>query len=114
MRKNITQGIIRVIKEGNKELLNMAKTHNTHIIFFKVKGGGCNGFNYSLKPFNGQIEKGDELVNFPDFSLIVCKHSIFHLMGTEIDYQKDLMGSRFVFNNPKANAQCGCGTSFSI
>jgi len=33
--------------------------------------GVFNGFNYSLKPFNGQIEKGDELVNFPDFTNIV-------------------------------------------
>jgi iron-sulfur cluster assembly accessory protein len=114
MKQRIIEGIITVTKEGSKELLNMAKTHNTDKIFFKVKGGGCNGFNYSLKPFNGKIEKGDELVNFPEFGIIVCKHSVFHLLGTEIDYQRDLMGSRFVFNNPKARAQCGCGTSFSI
>jgi iron-sulfur cluster assembly accessory protein len=106
--------IITATIDGNKQLYKMAKNHNTAKIFFKVKGGGCNGFNYSLKPHKGEVDSKDEIIEFENFNLIVCNHSLFHLLGTEIDYKTDLMGSRFVFNNPRAKAKCGCGTSFSI
>jgi iron-sulfur cluster assembly accessory protein len=35
-------------------------------------------------------------------------------MGIEIDYDSEIFGSTFKFNNPQAKSQCGCGTSFSI
>ena len=35
------------------------------------------------------------------------------LIGTTIDWNEDIMGQGFVFNNPMAQASCGCGTSFS-
>ena len=31
-----------------------------------------------------------------------------------IDWQDDVMGSRFVFNNPNSDSTCGCGNTFSI
>ena len=36
------------------------------------------------------------------------------LNGTEVDYQKTLMGQGFVFKNPNAKGACGCGTSFNV
>ena len=36
-----------------------------------------------------------------------------HILGTEIDWKEDIMGQGFVFDNPMAQAKCGCGTSFS-
>ena len=30
------------------------------------------------------------------------------------DWDEDIMGRRFIFDNPMAQASCGCGTSFSI
>ena len=35
------------------------------------------------------------------------------LLGTEIDWDDDIMGQRFVFKNPNSSFQCGCGKSFS-
>ena len=37
-----------------------------------------------------------------------------HLIGTEIDWNQDIMGESFKFDNPNASMKCGCGTSFSI
>ena len=31
-----------------------------------------------------------------------------------IDYSDELIGARFVIDNPNATSSCGCGTSFSI
>ena len=31
-----------------------------------------------------------------------------------MDYKEDDMGAEFVFKNPKAKGQCGCGESFNV
>jgi Fe-S cluster assembly iron-binding protein IscA len=36
------------------------------------------------------------------------------LIGTEINYKKDLMGSMFEVNNPNAQSACGCGVSVNF
>ena len=36
------------------------------------------------------------------------------LIGSEMDYSKDKLTSRFVFNNPNEKSSCGCGESFNI
>jgi len=40
--------------------------------------------------------------------------SYSYLVGSVIDYQEGLEGSRFVVNNPSATSTCGCGSSFAV
>ena len=35
-------------------------------------------------------------------------------LETKVDWKEDIMGRGFKFENPMANASCGCGSSFSI
>ena len=35
------------------------------------------------------------------------------ILGTEIDWNEDIMGRTFTFNNPLAQSSCGCGSSFN-
>ena len=44
----------------------------------------------------------------------VCSKSLLHVLGTNIDWEKTIMGETFTFNNPNASGTCGCGTSFSV
>ena len=48
-----------------------------------------------------------------DYKIKIENDYILTLIGTEIDYTDDIMGSRFIFNNPNSNFKCGCGKSFS-
>ena len=36
------------------------------------------------------------------------------LIGSVMDYRKDKLASRFVFDNPNEKSTCGCGESFNI
>jgi len=36
------------------------------------------------------------------------------VLGTRIDYKKEVFGSYFTYDNPNAASGCGCGTSFSV
>ena len=45
--------------------------------------------------------------------LIDPKATMF-LLGSVMDYRKDNLSSRFVFENPNEKSTCGCGESFSV
>lgn len=78
-----------------------------------ITGGGCSGFSYGFS-FDENRQEDDTLVENGDVALLVDAMSIQYLMGSEVDYEQELMGSRFVITNPNAVSTCGCGSSFSI
>ena len=83
--------------------------------FFRitVKGGGCSGFEYGFT-FDEDVEEDDTRINKSGVALLIDALSYQYLVGSVIDYQENLQGSRFVVTNPNAAATCGCGNSFSI
>jgi len=78
-----------------------------------VTGGGCSGFQYGFT-FDEDLAEDDTVIEREGVSLVVDAMSFQYLVGSEVDYQEGLEGSRFVINNPNATTTCGCGSSFSI
>lgn len=77
-----------------------------------VEGGGCSGFQYDIK-LDAPAE--DDLVLEKDGQkVLVDSVSLPFLENAVIDYTDDLIGARFVIENPNATSSCGCGTSFSM
>ncbi len=77
-----------------------------------VEGGGCSGFQYDIKL---DTATSDDLVLEGDGqSVVVDPVSLPFLSNAVIDFSEELIGARFVIDNPNATASCGCGTSFSI
>jgi iron-sulfur cluster assembly protein len=37
-----------------------------------------------------------------------------YLVGTEMDFVEEKLGSNFVFRNPNETGRCGCGESFNV
>ncbi|MEL6961069.1 MAG: iron-sulfur cluster assembly accessory protein, partial [Pseudomonadota bacterium] len=40
--------------------------------------------------------------------------SLPFLTDATIDFTEELIGARFVIDNPNASSSCGCGVSFSM
>ena len=77
-----------------------------------VEGGGCSGFQYDIKL---DEPAPDDLVLEKDgVRVLIDPVSLPFLADAEIDFADELIGARFVVNNPNATSSCGCGTSFSI
>lgn len=77
-----------------------------------VAGGGCSGFQYEIR-LDARAE--DDLVLESDGQAVVVDPvSLPFLAGAVIDFADELIGARFVIENPNATSSCGCGTSFSI
>ena len=49
-----------------------------------------------------------------DCRVVIDPISLEFLSGAIIDFKEELIGSKFVIENPNATSSCGCGTSFSI
>ena len=105
--------VINITRTAGKKLLEMSKSHNTKSILFSIEGKGCNGYGYKFTPIYTKSDPLNEIVLFEDINIVVCRSSIFYVLGTTIDYKTDIMGSTFQFDNPNATSKCGCGTSFS-
>jgi iron-sulfur cluster assembly accessory protein len=46
--------------------------------------------------------------------VLIDEVSLPFLANAVVDFTEELIGARFVIENPNATASCGCGTSFSI
>jgi iron-sulfur cluster assembly protein len=74
---------------------------------------GCSGLAYSVdyvteaKPFAEKIET-------PGGTLYVDGGSILYLIGSTMNWVEDDFAAGFVFQNPNAKGECGCGESFTV
>ena len=77
-----------------------------------VNGGGCSGFQYEITLDDAQSD--DLVLEGSGQRVLVDAVSLPFLTNATIDFSDELIGARFVVNNPNATSSCGCGTSFSI
>ena len=78
-----------------------------------VEGGGCSGFQYKFD-FAESPNDDDIIVERDGAAVLIDEISLDFLVGSEIDYTRELIGAAFKIHNPQAVAACGCGTSFSV
>ena len=78
-----------------------------------VLGGGCSGFQYSFELASAS-EEDDMVLERDGVRVLVDPVSLPFLEGATIDYRDELIGARFMVDNPNVRSTCGCGTSFSV
>ena len=78
-----------------------------------LKKSGCAGMEYTMDVAES-ANPSDEIVKDNGVTIFVDTMAILYLIGTEIDYKVEKLGSRFVFNNPNQTSSCGCGDSVAI
>jgi len=77
-----------------------------------VDGGGCSGFQYDISLAEPAAD--DLVLEGAGEKVVVDEVSLPFLANAVIDFSEELIGARFVIENPNATSSCGCGTSFSI
>lgn len=77
-----------------------------------VEGGGCSGFQYAIDL--GEPAEEDLVLERDGQRVVVDPVSLPFLANAVIDFSEELIGARFIIDNPNASSSCGCGTSFSL
>ncbi|MDQ7070115.1 MAG: iron-sulfur cluster assembly accessory protein [Rhodobacterales bacterium] len=102
----------KVTTRAFARLAEIGAGENGQALRVAVEGGGCSGFQYEIKLDD---PAGDDLVlEGQGQKVVVDAVSLPFLADAEIDFTDELIGARFVINNPNASSSCGCGTSFSM
>jgi len=78
-----------------------------------VTNGGCAGMSYTMD-YADEAKPLEEVVEDKDVKIFIDPKAILFLVGTEMDFVRDKLAARFVFNNPNQTAACGCGESVAI
>ncbi|WP_420863323.1 HesB/IscA family protein [Algirhabdus cladophorae] len=77
-----------------------------------VEGGGCSGFQYQIEL--AEVAEDDLVLEENGEKVVIDSVSLPFLTDAVIDFTEELIGARFVIENPNATSSCGCGTSFSM
>ena len=79
---------------------------------FGVTKTGCSGCQHGADLATDE-RAGDTVFEQDGVRIYVDMLSLPQVEGTQIDLVKQRLGEQFLFRNPNASAECGCGESFT-
>ena len=97
--------IKKIIKEADNKVLG---------VVIGVDKTGCSGYAYKLDYAKNEDNREFDVVESKGVKIYIEPAATMFLIGSEMEYSKDKLSSRFVFNNPNEKSTCGCGESFNI
>lgn len=103
----------RVTERAFERISEISGNGTAQCLRVAVEGGGCSGFQYEIK-LEPTPASDDLVLEKNGAKVLVDPVSLPFLANAEIDFTDELIGARFVVNNPNATSSCGCGTSFSM
>ncbi|MCB5198117.1 iron-sulfur cluster assembly accessory protein [Loktanella sp. TSTF-M6] len=102
----------KVTSRAFERLAEIGAAEQGKALRIAVEGGGCSGFQYEIAlddPREDDLKLSDR-----GETVVIDSVSLPFLTDAVIDFSEELIGARFVIENPNATSSCGCGTSFSI
>ncbi len=78
-----------------------------------VKASGCSGYAYVLD-YADEAGAGDVVYESNGAKVIVARDTLPMLDGLVVDFRREGLNEVFKFENPNAEALCGCGESFTV
>ena len=56
--------------------------------------------------------KYDEICEINKIPIQICGHSLLHIIGTNIDWNSNVMSQKFIEKSKSTANKCGCGTLY--
>ena len=102
----------KVTSRAFERLAEIGASDDGKALRVAVEGGGCSGFQYEIELDEPRAD--DLVLEGAGQKVVVDAVSLPFLADAVIDFTEELIGARFVIENPNASSSCGCGTSFSM
>ena len=107
--------VVELTESAQDRINDLCIENNRYAVSLNVKGGGCAGFEYDWQFLDeAEVENNDEVIETGNGRLVIGSYSLMYLIGSTIDYKKDIMGAMFDIRNPNAQSSCGCGVSVNF
>lgn len=91
----------------------LARTPNAAGVRFGIRRTGCSGFAYTVDVADS-VAENDTVFDQDGVRVLVDPKALPFVDGTEIDFRRQGLNAAFVFHNPNATGECGCGESFTV
>jgi len=105
---------IQLSDAAMRHIMSYLEKHQSKGIRLSVKKTGCSGLSYVVDYVDAPSDKDIVLSLVHDYLICIDKSSYPYLKGMQIDYVKQGLNNKFIFNNPNQTGQCGCGESFTV
>lgn len=96
-----------------RHIARLMEKQNSQGLRIGVKKGGCAGMEYTMD-YVAEVNPLDEVVEQDGARVLIAPMAQMFLIGTEIDYETDLLHAGFKFRNPNVAEACGCGESIKF
>ena len=108
--------IVTLTDAAKAQIDSICQENDSYAVSLNLKGGGCAGFEYdwTIVATEADLEENDIVIDSDTGKFVVGAIAVMYMVGTEIDYVKDIMGATFKINNPNAQSACGCGVSINF
>jgi iron-sulfur cluster assembly accessory protein len=107
--------ILQLTDNAQEKINELCSKDGIDAVTLNMKGGGCAGFEYTWgTAIDKELEQDDEIIETSTGKLAIGQASVMFLIGTVIDYKKEVFGSMFDIQNPNAKSSCGCGVSVNF
>ena len=80
---------------------------------FGIRKTGCSGYAYTVD-LAQSVAENDQVFDQDGIRVLVDAEALPFVEGTEIDFRRQGLNASFVFSNPNATGECGCGESFTV
>ena len=78
-----------------------------------VRKTGCSGWAYEVS-IASELDDDDQVFEDKGVKIVIDQDSLPFLKGSRIDFTTSGLNRTFLFDNPNATDECGCGESFTI
>ena len=108
--------IVTLTDAAKAQIDSICQENDSYAVSLNLKGGGCAGFEYDWATVatEADLEANDVVIDSDTGKFVVGATAVMFMIGTEINYKKDIMGATFEVNNPNAQSAGGCGISVNF
>ena len=102
--------VVTLTDNAKTQMQFMLDEHQKSAVKLALQGGGCAGFKYDWSLVDS-VEADDEVIELDKGKFVIDSMSVMYLIGSTVDYKKEVFGSYFDISNPASTSSCGCGES---
>ena len=107
----VMTNVVFLTETAKEQMTTMLQEHDKKAFRLSLKGGGCAGFKYDWT-LADEAEKDDEIIDLPEGKFLIDPASIMYLIGSTVDYKKEIFGSYLIENPASTKLRCGESIGF--
>ena len=104
---------VTITPAATRQIARLMEKQTSQGLRIGVKKGGCAGMEYTMD-YVAEVNPLDEVVEQDGARVLIAPMAQLFLIGTEIDYETELLSAGFKFRNPNVAEACGCGESIKF